>query len=77
MNKRKVDRSKRLVAMIVMRLFRGGWSRANFLKKIHIFGKCGENLYWFPRKLPAEPSQLFLHNNVNIGTEVYFCDHDE
>jgi acetyltransferase-like isoleucine patch superfamily enzyme len=46
------------------------------LRKANIFGQFGENCYWFPRKLPAEPKNVILHNNVNVATEVYFCDHD-
>ena len=41
-----------------------------------MFGLIGENCYYFPRKLPAEPQNILIHNNVVVATEVYFCDHD-
>lgn len=74
--KRKLNRLNRKIIMIFMLLFRGGHKRANFLKKTKIFGSFGNNNYYFPRKLPAEPGNIYFGNNVNIATDVYFCDHD-
>lgn len=71
-----IKRAKRIMTMIFMRFYRGGYSRAEFLKKAGIFGAFGEKCYWYPRILPAEPKKILLHNNVNIATDVYFCDHD-
>lgn len=62
--------------MLLMLFHRGGDKRADYLKKKDIFGLCGDECFWYPRILPAEPKMLFLHNNVNIATSVYFCDHD-
>lgn len=76
MTNRSADRFKRFLVMLLMNLFRGGHKRAQFLKEVRVFSLFGENNYWFPRKLPAEPSKIRIHNNVNIATEVYFCDHD-
>lgn len=73
---RKIDRIKRIFVMITMKLYRGGHKRAKYLKKMRLFGAYGNKNYWFPRKLPAEPSNIYIHDNVNIATEVYFCDHD-
>lgn len=72
----RLNRAKRIMTMIFMRCYRGGYPRAKFLKKVGIFGEFGEKCYWYPRKLPAEPKKVLLHNNVNIATDVYFCDHD-
>ncbi len=76
MNSRFINRFKRIETMLFMNSVRGGKKRARYLKRKKIFGSFGENCYWFPRKLPAEPQNIFIHNNVNIATEVYFCDHD-
>ena len=73
---RKLERVKRLYIMMIMMLYRGGHSRAEFLRRSGLFAEFGENCYWYPRKLPAEPSVIYIHNNVNIATDVYFCDHD-
>ena len=66
----------RKIIMLIMQLYRGGHKRAAYLKKKNIFAEMGEKCYWFPRVLPADPSNLMLHNNVNIATGVYFCEHD-
>nr|WP_234787212.1 acyltransferase [Streptococcus equinus] len=68
--------SKRSKIMALMQFHRGGVKRAKYLKEKEIFGSCGDNCYWYPRILPAEPKMVFLHNNVNVATSVYFCDHD-
>lgn len=73
---RKLERLKRTYIMLSMRLFRGGHKRAEYLRNSKMFGDFGKCCYWFPRKLPAEPSAIKIHNNVNIATDVYFCDHD-
>lgn len=57
-------------------MHKGGVKRAEYLKKTRLFGAFGDNCYYFPRVLPAEPSVIYIHDNVNIATEVYFCDHD-
>ena len=75
-NKRKKERIRRKLYMITMLLHKGGHARAGYLKNKNIFKTFGDNCYWFPRKLPAEPSIISIHNNVNIATGVYFCDHD-
>lgn len=74
--KRKINRLKRIRVMIIMNFFRGGHKRAEYIKKSKIFGLYGEKNYFFTRKLPAEPNNIFIHNNVNIATNVYFYDHD-
>ena len=74
-NRRK-ERKIRKRKMLLMLLHSGGTSRAEYLRKSNLFGLFGQDNYWFPRILPAEPSMIYLHNNVNIATDVYFCDHD-
>lgn len=73
---RKKERIFRKIYMGTMLIHKGGHARASYLKEKKIFKKFGDNCYWFPRKLPAEPSIISIHNNVNIATGVYFCDHD-
>ena len=72
---RKLKKDRKYV-MLTMLAFKGGVNRAEYIKNCEIFGLFGENCYWYPKKLPAEPNMIFIHNNVNIATEVYFCDHD-
>lgn len=73
---RKKERKVRKRASIMCLFHRGGTQRAEYLKKTQLFGMFGDHCYFFPRILPAEPSMIKIHNNVNIATDVYFCDHD-
>lgn len=72
----RLSRAKRIMNIIFMRRHREGYPCTEFLKKAGIFGAFGEKCYWYPRKLPAEPKKVLLHNSVNVATDVYFCDHD-
>lgn len=69
-------RRKRIRAMIGNYLHKGGSDRAQYLVKVKYFAEFGENGYWYPRNLPSDPECIYLHNNVNIATDVYFCTHD-
>lgn len=73
---RKKERKKRKLVSIMMLIHRGGVRRAEYLRKTHLFGEFGRNCYYYPRVLPAEPSIIKLHDNVNLATGIYFCDHD-
>lgn len=46
--------------MLLMLFYRGGDKRADYLKKKDIFGLCGDECFWYPRILPAEPKMLFF-----------------
>lgn len=50
--------------------------KSEILKKKDIFGSMGEHCFWHPIKLPANPENVFLGNNVLVATDVYFCTHD-
>lgn len=66
----------RLWIMLKLLLLRRGEDRAAFLKKKNVFGMMGENCFWHPKTLPSEPELIYLHNNVNVASDVYFCTHD-
>lgn len=66
----------RLWIMLKLLLLRRGEDRAAFLKKHRVFGMMGENCFWHPKTLPSEPQLVYLHNNVNVASDVYFCTHD-
>ena len=53
-----------------------GYKKADILKKEKIFGAFGEKIYWFSRNIPSEPENVYLHDNVKIASNVYFCTHD-
>lgn len=50
--------------------------RTKYIIKKQIFAECGENLFWQPRKLPADPKCIKLHNNVVVAADVSFINHD-
>ncbi len=50
--------------------------RTKYIYKHHVFCECGENLFWQPRKLPADPKLIKLHNNVVVAADVTFINHD-
>lgn len=66
----------RLWVMLKLLLLRRGEERAAFLKKQNVFGMMGEDCFWHPKTLPSEPDLVYLHNNVNVASDVYFCTHD-
>ncbi len=66
----------RLWVMVKLLVLRKGEERAVFLKKQNVFGMMGEKCFWHPKTLPSEPDLVYLHNNVNVASDVYFCTHD-
>lgn len=71
-----IARTKRLLILLKNQFHRGGFARAEFLKKQNFFAAFGENNYWYPRNLPSDPEYVFIHNNVNVASDVCFCTHD-
>lgn len=53
-----------------------GAMRTKWLVKKKIFQSVGENFYFCPRKIPADPKYIIFHNNVSIAADVVFCNHD-
>lgn len=51
-------------------------SRSARLKKRKFFAEIGENVHFQPRKLPADPQYIKLHNNIKIAADVTFVTHD-
>lgn len=70
------QRLKRYILMLRLMVCTNGIKKSDMVKRSELFGQYGENNYWFPRILPAEPHLVKIHNNVHIATDVYFCTHD-
>lgn len=51
-------------------------ARVKYIYKHHVFAACGENLFFQPRKLPADPKFIKFHNNVVVAADVTFVCHD-
>lgn len=50
--------------------------RVKYIYKHDIFAECGEDLFFQPRKLPADPKFIKFHNNVVVAADVTFVCHD-
>lgn len=72
----KMRRWNRLYCEVRMIMMSGGNSRAKYLRKKHVLGSMGENVFFQPYRLPSEPQLLFLGNNVQVTAGVVFITHD-
>lgn len=53
-----------------------GYKRAEYIRKHHLFGAMGEHCYFHPWKMPGDPDLIFIHDNVNVSSNVTFINHD-
>ena len=51
-------------------------ARLKYLRKNKVFAGLGKDVFWQPRKLPADPKFIRIHNNVAIAADVTFINHD-
>ena len=70
-----LDKIRRYYIQYKMLTIRDGWKKAKWLKKHKIFHYIGENVYYTPNILPAEPFLVCLHNNVAISAGVRLITH--
>lgn len=66
---------KRIIIELILFLLPAA-KRASFLKRKKIFHSFGDNVFYFPFKIPSEPYLVSLGNNVNISSGVIFITHD-
>lgn len=57
-------------------IFRGGYSKAEFLKKRNYFKSIGEHVYLQPWNFGTEPHLISFSNNVHVASNVSFITHD-
>jgi len=67
---------KYLLIRFFISILPSGVMRTKYIKKWNIFKEVGENFYFCPRKLPADPQFIKFHNNVAVAADVLFCNHD-
>lgn len=53
----------------------GQW-RGKYLRNHNVFHKVGENVYYHPRRIPADAFMISIGNNVVIAADVKFIVHD-
>lgn len=72
-----MGRMSRYLKMLRIFLHRGGgYSRGEYLKKIHYFGSQGEHCYLQPWNFGTEPERIYIGNNVHLASNVTFINHD-
>ncbi len=57
-------------------LLPSGVIRTKWIRRFGLFAGVGENFYFCPRKLPADPKLIRFHDNVAVATDVMFINHD-
>lgn len=63
--------------ILFMRIFmRGGYERAEFLKKRNYFKAIGEHCYLQPWNFGTEPHLISFGDNVHVASGVKFVNHD-
>lgn len=62
--------------MLLRIFFRGGYSRAEYLKRKRYFGSIGEHVYLQPWNFGTEPHLISFGNNVHVASGVKFINHD-
>ena len=67
---------QRYTVMLKMLLINDRRKKAEYLRKKGIFGCFGEKSLFYPKKIPSEPENVFIHNNVHISADVRFITHD-
>lgn len=67
---------RRYIIMLRMMLMKTKAKRTAYLKSQNIFGSFGEGGAWYAKKLPSEPEQIFIHDNVYVCADVRFITHD-
>ena len=71
-----MGRLGRYVFLLRTFLHRGGYKRAEFLKKKSFFKKQGEHCYLQPWNFGTEPYLISFGNNVHVASGVTFVTHD-
>ncbi len=64
------------VVRLLIALIPGATLRSRVLRAIRFFNQMGENVHFQPRKLPADPKYIRLHNNISVASGVVFVTHD-
>ena len=67
---------KKQLERLVYMLIPSAGKRSRRLKKKGYFAQMGENVHFQPRKLPADPKYIKLHNNIKVASDVTFITHD-
>lgn len=76
LEKWKRDEFKALIRKLIFFCLPSSTQRVKYIYKHNVFAECGNNLFFQPRKLPADPKFIKFHNNVVVAADVTFINHD-
>lgn len=71
-----MKRYQRLFYSVILKFMPDGYATAEYIKKHHLYGSIGNNCFIQKRKLPLYSNLVFLHDNVNVASNVGFITHD-
>ena len=71
-----MGRLRRYWMLLRIFLYRGGYKRAEFLRKKCYFKAQGDHCYLQPWNFGTEPYLISLGNNVHVASGVTFINHD-
>lgn len=71
-----MKRFRRYLILLSIFLHKGGYKRAEYLKKKKYFKKIGEHCYLQPYNFGTEPNLITFGNNEHVATGVTFINHD-
>lgn len=76
MKKWKWNETKYLFRKMLFFCIPSSSKRVKYIYKHNVFADCGKNLFFQPRKLPADPKFIKFHDNVVVAADVTFVCHD-
>ena len=72
----KSNEIKELVRKLYFYCLPSSSLRVKYIKKHQIFDAVGNDFFFQPRKLPADPKFIRFHNNIAVAADVTFVNHD-
>lgn len=71
-----MGRIARYIALACIFMHKGGYKRAEYLKRKHYFKNIGDHCYLQPWNYGTEPDMISFGDNVHVATKVTFINHD-
>lgn len=72
----KISEMKSLMQKIWFYCLPSSGARIKYIRKHQVFDFVGDDFFFQPRKLPADPKFIRFHNNVSVAADVTFVNHD-
>ena len=73
---KKDDGIPSLLQKLIFSMIPTADSRTRYLKKHQLLAQMGDNCFFQPHQMPADPQFIRFHNNVVVAADVRFINHD-